>query len=191
MAFQDEKDAQSLEQMTDEEFWQRARTEVAKAATVLSPSESAALHQYLECGLQRGKCFVPLHAIEAVVPASSPLARLPFAPHWLHGVQAWRGEIVAVVNLDDYLSDIDTPVTGGMLLIARHPECAIGLRVPGVGLTTTIELEQLAPAITPSALYTPARVEVVKGLYDGCPVLDMVTLLADVTLQIEMAAHHD
>src|SRR5712691_3759472 len=80
MAFQDEKEAQSLEQMTDEEFWQHAQIEAAKAATVLSPSESAALHQYLECGLQRGKCFVPLHAIEAVIPASSPLARLPFAP---------------------------------------------------------------------------------------------------------------
>ncbi len=190
MAFQDEKDAQSLEQMTDEEFWQRALTEAAKAATILSPSESATLHQYLECGLQRGKCFVPLHAIEAVIPASTLLARLPFAPRWLHGVQAWRGEIVAVVNLDEYLSNIDTPVIGGMLLIARHPECVIGMRVLGVGLTTTIELEQLAPAITPSAFYTPAWVEVVKGLYDEYPVLDIATLLSDVTLQIEMAAHH-
>lgn len=190
MAFQNEKDAQNLEQMTDEEFWQHARTEAAQAAIVLSLSESAALHQYLECGLQRGKCFVPLHAIEAVIPASSPLARLPFAPHWLHGVQAWRGEIVAVVNLDDYLSGIDAPFTGGMLLIARHPECAIGLLVPEVGLTTTIEFEQLAPAIIPSAFYTTSRVDVVKGLYAGCPVLDIARLLGDVTLQIEMAAHH-
>lgn len=190
MAFQDEKDAQSLEQMTDEEFWQHAQIEAAKAATVLSPSESAALHQYLACGLQRGKCFVPLHAIEAVIPASSPFARLPFAPRWLHGVQAWRGEIVAVVNLDDYLSNVDTPVNGGILLIARHPECVIGLHVPGVGLTTTIEFEHLAPVITPSTLYPPTRVDAIKGLYTGHPVLDIATLLSDVTLQIEMAAHH-
>jgi chemotaxis signal transduction protein len=105
-------------------------------------------------------------------------------------VQAWRGEIVAIVNLDDYLSDIDTPVTGGMLLVARHPECAIGLRVPGVGVTTTIELEQLIPAIDPSPLYSPARVAMVQGVYNGCPVLDIAALLADVALQIEMAAHH-
>lgn len=191
MAFQDEKDAQSLEQMTDEAFWQCARAEAAQAATIPSPSESAALHQYLECALSRGICFVPLHAIEAVIPASSPLVRLPFAPRWLHGVQAWRGDIVAVVNLDDYLSNIDTPFTGGILLIARHPECVIGLRVPRVGLTTTIELEHLAPVAAPSPLYTPARVDVVKGLYDGYPVLDIATLLSDVTLQVEMAAHHD
>ena len=190
MAFQDEKDARLLEQMTDEEFWQRARMEAARAATVHSPPESVALHQYLECELQRGKCFAPLHAVEAVIPASSPLARLPFAPRWLHGVQAWRGEIVAVVDLEQYLSGLDTPASGGMLLIARHPECAIGLHVPAVGLTTSIEPEQLAPAIDPSPLYSSARIAVVQGVYNGCPVLDIIALLADVTFQIEMAAHY-
>lgn len=190
MAFQDEKDAQLLEQMTDEEFWQRARMKATPAARVLSPSESGALHQYLECGLQRSTCFAPLRAIEAVVPASSSLARLPFAPRWLQGVQAWRGEIVAVVGLDNYLSGIDTPANGGMLLIARHPECVVGLRVPEVGLTTTIEPEQVMPAIEPSPLYSPARTAVIQGAYNGCPVLDIGALLADVALSIEMAAHH-
>ncbi len=191
MAFQDEKDAHSLEQMTDEEFWQRARVEAAKASTALSPSESAGLHQYLACELRRGTCYVPLHAIEAVIPASSPLARLPFAPHWVHGLLAWRGEIVAVVDLDAYLSSSETPHNGGMLLIVRHPECAIGLHVSLIGLTTTIELEQLTPTTTPSTLYAPARADVVKGLYAGYPVLEVVALLSDVTLQIGMAAHHD
>lgn len=190
MAFQEEKDAQSLEQLTDAEFWERARAQAAEASTVLSTSESPGLNQYLECGLRRGKCFVPLHAIEGVIPASSLLARLPFAPRWMPSVLAWRGEIAAVVNLDEYLSDIDTPFSGGTLLIARHPEYVVGLRVPEVGLTTTIEFEQLAPAITPSTLYTPTRADVVKGLYTGCPVLDVAALLRDVTLQIEMAAHH-
>lgn len=190
MAFQDEKDAQFLEQMTDEEFWQRARMEAAQAAMLLSPSESATLHQYLECELQRGTCFVPLRVIEAVIPASSPLARLPFAPPWLQGVQAWRGEIIAVVDLDHFLSGIETSASGGMLLVARHPECAIGLRVSGVGLTTSIEPEQLEPPTNPSPLYSPARAAMVQAMYNGCPVLDIVALLADVTLQIEMAAHH-
>ena len=187
---QDEKDAQLLEQMTDEEFWQHVRAKATQAATLRFPSDSAALHQYLECEAQRGACFVPLRAIEAVIPASSSLARLPFAPHWLQGMQAWHGEIVAVVGLDHYLSGIDTPTSGGMLLIARHPECIIGLRVPGVGLTASIEPEQLASASDPSPLYSPARVAVVQGMYNGYPVLDIAALLADLALQIEMAAHH-
>ena len=188
MAFQDEKDAHSLEQMTDEEFWQHAREEAAKASTTFSPSESTALHQYLACELRCGTCYVPLHAIEAVIPASSQLARLPFAPRWVHGVLAWRGEVVAVVNLDEYLSGVETPLSGGMLLIARHPDCAIALHVPVIGLTTTIAPEQLTLA---SPLYAPARVEVVKGLYGAYPVLDAVALLDDMTHQIETAAHHD
>lgn len=190
MAFQDEKDAQLLEEMTDEEFWQRARTIATQAATVLSPSEGAALHQYLECSLQRGTCFAPLHAIEAVIPASTSLARLPFAPRWLQGMQAWHGEIVAVVGLDSYLSGIDTPANGGMLLIARHLECVIGLRVPEVGLTTAIEREQLTPAIDEFPLYSSAPAGVIQGAYNGYPVLDIGVLLADVALQVEMAAHH-
>ncbi len=191
MAFQDEKDARLLEQMTDEEFWERARMIAMQAATVLSAPEDAALHQYLECALQRGTCFAPLHAIEAVIPASTSLARLPFAPRWLEGVQAWRGEIVAVVDLDSYLSGIDTPADGGMLLIARHTECVIGLHVPEVGLTVAIEPEQLIPAIDRSPLYSSAPAAVIQGAYNACPVLDIGALLADVALQIEMAAHHD
>jgi chemotaxis signal transduction protein len=187
MAFQDEKDAQLLEQMTDEEFWQQARMIAAQAAMLPSPSDSATLHQYLECELEQCTCFVPLHAIEAVIPASSSLARLPFAPRWLRGVQAWRGEIVAVVDLNHYLSGTDTPASSGMLLIARHPECIIGLYVPGVGLTTSIEPEQLTPA-TDSA---PVQTAVIQGVYNGYPVLDMAALLADVALQVEMAAHYD
>jgi chemotaxis signal transduction protein len=202
MAFQDEKDAQLLEQMTDEEFWQRAHaqateaTRAAQTAALRSSYESAALHQYLACeSYSSGKYFVPLRAIEAVIPASSPPARLPFAPRWLQGVQAWRGEIVAVVDLDHYLSGIDTPASGGMLLLARHPECVIGLHVPGVGLIASIEPEQLAPVLeqmsrSPERSEGEGRAAVVQGMYNGCPVLDMVALLADVTLRIGMAAHH-
>ena len=188
MAFQDEKDAHSLEQMTDEEFWQHAHAEAAKASTAFSPSESTALHQYLACELRRGTCYVPLYAIEAVIPASSQFVRLPFAPRWVSGVLAWLGEVVVVANLDEYLSEIETPLSGGMLLIARHPECAIGLHVPVIGLTITIAPEQLTPA---SPLYAPARAEVVKGLYGEYPVLDAVALLDDMTHQIGMAAHYD
>ena len=196
MAFSDEQDARDLEQMTDEEFWQFARLEAAKVSPGVPDSDSSGASQYLECELQRGKCYAPLYAIESVIPASSSLARLPFAPRWLPGVMAWRGEIVAVVNLDEYLSGLETPFSGGMLLVARHPQCVIGLRVPGVGLTTSIEFEQLAPAAQEPAaeesgreptVYTVERAGVITGLYTGCPVRNVEALVRDVTLQIGMA----
>jgi chemotaxis signal transduction protein len=78
-----------------------------------------------------------------------------------------------------------------MLLIARHPECLIGLYVPEVGLTISIEPEQLTPAIDSSYLATPAQAAVIQGAYNDRPVLDIAALLADVALQVEMAAHYD
>ncbi|GAC1567596.1 MAG: hypothetical protein NVS3B14_14140 [Ktedonobacteraceae bacterium] len=140
--------------------------------------------------MQRGKCFVPLHALEEVLPAPHRFAHLPLTPRWMPGVLAWRGEIMAVVNLEEYLSDLAAPLSGGMLLVARHPECVVGLRVPAVGSTVMIEPEQLTPSITPLLPYTPARAGNVSGVYAGCPVLDVAALLHDVTLQVRMAAQH-
>ncbi|HLX58523.1 MAG TPA: chemotaxis protein CheW [Ktedonobacteraceae bacterium] len=189
MAFQNITEARSLEQMTDEEFWKHARSRAGDASRGISSSE-AGPRQYLECELQRGKCFIPLDAIEEVIPAPFRLARLPLMPRWMPGVLALRGEIMAVVNLDEYLSDIDTPFSGGMLLVARLSELTIGLRVPAVGLIITIEPEQITSSLTPSMSYTAARAAIVKEIYMGCPVLDVAALLNDVTLQVAMVAHH-
>ncbi len=192
MAFQDTRDAHSLEQMTDEEFWEYANSRAAEASTNVSSSATVVSHQYLQCEVQRGTCFVPLHLIEEVVPAPHSLTHLPFTPDWMPGLFSWRGEIVAVVNLEAYLSERedDAFASGGVALIVRHPECIIGLRLAAVGLTTTITVEQLTPASTLSPFYIPARVDVIKGIFHGSPVLDIEALLNDVTRQLGMAARH-
>jgi chemotaxis signal transduction protein len=181
---------QRLEQITDEEFWQYARARADEEASDPPSGESSHPDQYLECELRRGNCLVPLHTIEEVVAPPHRIALLPLTPLWMPGVAAWRGETIAVVNLDMYLSGIHTPSSGGFLLITRHTELIIGLYVPAVGLTTTIEFEQVAPSIGSSMLYTPTRAGVVKGVYAEVPILDVPALLSDVTQQIGMAAYH-
>lgn len=182
--------AQRLELISDEEFWQYARARANEDASAPSSSENTRPDQYLECELRRGNCLVPLRAIEEVVPPPHRFALLPQVPGWMPGVAAWRGETIAVVNLDMYLSGIDAPSSGGILLITRHTELIIGLYVPSVGLTTTIEFQQVAPSTGPSMLYTPTRAGVVKGVYAEVPVLDVPALLSDVAQQIGMAAYH-
>ncbi len=182
---------QRLEQITDEEFWQYARVRANEEASNPPSGESSHPDQYLECELRRGNCLVPLRTIEEVVPPPHRIALLPLTPRWMAGVAAWRGETIAVVNLDMYLSGIDAPSSGGYLLITRHTELIIGLYVPAVGLTTTIEFDVLyRPPTGPSMLYTPTRAGVVKGVYAEVPVLDVPALLSDVTQQIGMAAYH-
>jgi chemotaxis signal transduction protein len=87
-----------------------------------------------------------------------------------------------VIDLDLYLSGTGNSSPDAMLLVASHAELTIGLLVPGVGQTTTVQLEQMTPAT--------AQEGVVRGIYDGRTVLDAPALLSGVVQQIERAAHN-
>jgi chemotaxis signal transduction protein len=176
--------------MSYEEFWSHARRCAQQPSSVPS-SKSAYQNQYLECTLQRGQCLIPLSAVEEVVPPPHRFARLPLSPRWMPGVVAWHGETIAVVCLNAYLSGgDDTPRSEGMLLIARSSDVVVGLYVVDIGLTTTVEFEQLAPSPAPSMVYTPTRAGVVQGVHAEMPVLDVSALLSDVVQQIGAAAYH-
>ena len=111
------------------------------------------------------------------------------------GVIAWRGETIAAIDFDAYLSNrpADFP-NEGMLLIANHvgsPGLPLGLLVP------TIE-EQITPFMNSSPApirvdqtpiwHLPSRAAFVKGIQDEALVLDVPLLLADMVQQIEIAA---
>ncbi len=112
----------SLEQMSDEEFWNYARQRASVASRISFPEQDDQ-DQYLECKLSSGYCLLPLRAIIEVVPPPHRFARLPSTPGWMCSPDA-------------------------MLLVASHAELTIGLLVPGVGQTTTVQLEQMMPATT-------------------------------------------
>jgi chemotaxis signal transduction protein len=165
----------SLEQMSDEEFWNYARQRASVASRISSPEQDDQ-DQYLECKLSSGYCLLPLRAIIEVVPPPHRFARLPSTPGWMCGIAAWHGETIAVIDLDLYLSGTGNSSPDAMLLVASHAELTIGLLVPGVGQTTTVQLEQMMPATT--------QEDVVRGIYDGRPVLDAPALLTGVVLDL-------
>jgi len=171
--------AYSLEQISDEEFWHYAR----EHANVVSRDSSRAeddQDQYLELKLSSGSCLFPLNAILEVVPPPHRLARLPVIPTWMHGVAAWRGETIAVIDLDLYLSDTTISSPDGILLVANHAELTVGLLVPGIGPIITVQLEQMLPST--------AQAGMAKGIYAGASVLDIPALLTGIVQQIERAA---
>jgi len=157
--------AQRLGNMSEEEFWAFARKQ-ASGDAVSPSSENARAGHYLECVLRQRSCLLPLAAIEEVIPSPARYALLPAMPRWMPGLAAWRGEVMAVVNLEAYLSGIDLPSTGGLLLCMSHANLALGLFLPAIG-----------PTIAP-------------GKEQGTDVLDIDTLLTDVVRQIGMAAHN-
>jgi chemotaxis signal transduction protein len=175
--------ANDLERLADEEFWNYAR---ACADTVQPvPSEKNNYQdQYLECELSSGTCLIPLKDVIEVLPSPPQFTHLPLPPAWLCGLASWRSEAIPIVDLDGYLNGVNTPLTGGMLVIVRYSTMTVGLFVPGVGLTTTVQFEQTQPFPEPGIFYTPIRAGVIKGIYSEEPVLDISALLPDVIQQI-------
>jgi len=178
-----------LERMADEDFWNYAR---ARADTVpqIPSQESNHQDQHLECELSRGNCLIPLKTIVEVLPSSPQYTHLPLIPIWMRGLFAWRGEVIPLIDLDMYLCGVNSSRPGGMLVIANYHDITVGLLVPGIGLTTTVQFEQLDSPTGPTVFYTPIRAGVISGVYAEEPVLDVSALLPDVAQQIGMAAYY-
>lgn len=188
----DETQLQHLEQLSDEEFWGYARTLAYHAPVAAQPEE------YLECTLSKGSCLIPLSALNEVVLPPHRLALLPAIPEWMSGVIAWRGQVIAVIDLSMYLSGQTLDLSNGILLIAGHAGLALGLLVPSTGQTAPIQHDEQVASEDPtatiedkepaSAWYLPSRGIFVKGIQKEALVLDVLSLLADAVQQIEIAA---
>jgi chemotaxis signal transduction protein len=180
--------AQFLEELTDKEFWNYA-TELAYAVSA-SPSRP---EEYLECnceaiGHRRG--WLALVDLREVVSPPHQFTRLPGSPTWMHGIMAWRDEIIPVVDLGAYLTNnMAQPRVDGMVLVAHYKDLIVGLFVGGVGSMTTFELEHMVPLEhTPAndaALCTRTR-KAIKGVYADALVLDIPVILADIVEHLRM-----
>ncbi len=174
-----------LERMADEEFWNYARMH-ANAVSPVSPEKSNYQDQHLECKLSRGACLVSLKDVIEVLPSLQQYTHLPLAPTWLRGLIPWRGEAIALVELDTYLNGVSASHANGMLVIVSYSAITAGLLVPEIGLTTTVQFEQVQSFPGASVFYTPIRAGVIKGVFAEEPVLDVSALLPDVVQQIGM-----
>jgi chemotaxis signal transduction protein len=178
-----------LEHMADKEFWNYARVQ-AGIVQQIAPHERNYQVQHLECELSHGNCLIPLKVIVEVMLSPHQYTRLPLIPKWMLGLVAWRGEAIPLIDLDLYLCGVSASRLAGMLLIANYMDITVGLLVPGIELTTTVQFEQVNPSAGTTVSYTPIRGGVIQGVYAEKPVLDVSALLPDVVLQIGMAAYY-
>lgn len=189
--FFDSSSAADLERLSDEEFWNYAHELAGKTYQV--PEH----HEYLECELASGPCLVPLAALDEVVLPPHRLTLLPSMPSWMRGIIAWRGETIAVIDLDAYLSgSSDMLVTcppdrvlssEGTILITGLGEVPVGLLVPKVGETRPISSTTPTQAF---AWYMHGRAKDIKGADAETLVLDVDALLTDVVQQIGMPSQN-
>ena len=180
---------QNLEQLSDEEFWDYARQLARQVPAAAQPEE------YVTCKLSKGDCLIPLTTLYEVVGSPYRLALLPAIPEWMPGVVAWRGETIAVIDLDAYLSGYPAERPHeAMLLVANYAGLPVGLLVPAMGQTMPLQSEELIPSMDAinqeHSWYLPTRAALMKSKQGEALVLDVPLLLADVVQQIETAATH-
>jgi chemotaxis signal transduction protein len=187
--------AHFLEHLSDDEFWKLA----AEAAGAV-PVAPARADNYLVCGLRQGPCMLSLAHLREVVSPPYQFTRLPASPRWMLGITAWRGEMIAVIDLEAFLLDKNAlPLADrldGILLIASDQDIALGLLVSSVASTITLDIAWLALQ-EPVAAHnkTSLRVKAIKGIYDGqhgysehvdALVLDIPAILGEVTQNIRI-----
>jgi hypothetical protein len=71
--------------------------------------------------------------------------------------------------------------------MAQTTDQTLGLLVPGLGATTTIEVEQIAPLAEAATPEDRARSGIIEGSYANIPILTIPTLLTVLVQQIGMA----
>lgn len=177
-----------LEQMSDEEFWNYARQRA------LAVPEQPSHAEYVDCRLSSSTCLVPLGKLAEVLPPPYRLARLPGMPAWMVGIMAWRGETIAVVNLDLYFSPPQSAalplLTQGILLVVYAEEQALGLLVPALGMTMAVKLEEITPLAASSHVLLAKEAGILEGMYADIPILNISALLASLVQQIGMVTAH-
>src|SRR5579863_8026063 len=120
-AFEKERFIESLDQLSDDDFWRAAQTLAAQESPL------AATREYLECELSQHRCLAPLDALSEVCLPPRQYAFLPALPWWACGLAAWHGEVICVVDLAAFLSahlseqeqggrDYDDSLSAGVLL---------------------------------------------------------------------------
>src|ERR1700737_3573014 len=113
-AIQDKLAYQSIDLLTEEEFWDYARALAHRIPTPVSTRSQ----EVLICELSQETYIFPLSALNEVVPPPHLFAFLPAMPGWMPGIVAWRDQTIAVVDLEAYFSGhhMARPTEGTLLV---------------------------------------------------------------------------
>jgi chemotaxis signal transduction protein len=187
-----------LSQLSEEAFWNYART---LAGTVSTTREHSVAHEeYLECVSEKGRFLLSLAGLYEIVPPPRQYTVLPGNPVWVSGLAAWHGTAIVVVDLAKYLTgemnSIQEQLPPQSLLIAHAGNVSLGLLVHSNGnILPTNGILPVPSVVVPDEVptaamlwYVPARQTVIASMYADAIVLDIPALLTDIVRQIEIAA---
>jgi chemotaxis signal transduction protein len=151
------------EQLSNEEFWNLATQRAHSAPTI-----QAGANELLLCTLGHGYCILPLKMLSEILTPPHYFSLFPLPPVWMPGVSAWRGEVIAVIDMDAYLFFNPPASPGeheeGMLLVTQHNDLKLGLFVSSVETIVGTYNEEFIPLQNGDGRYPRLRTHVMKGI---------------------------
>jgi chemotaxis signal transduction protein len=193
---QGQTQADYLEQLSNQEFWNYAARLAAASGTSANQIEG-----YLECELRQGqvRAIFPLAALREVISPPHQITLLPTIPTWMAGLTAWRGEPIPVVSLDAYLDQANDQQAvlrvrhsnNQMLLVVQQEEITLGIFVAVVGSLTSLEPERLLPLEQSSIAGIHLSSHLLLGTYGGALILNIPEMLIDMMQQMRAMAVYE
>jgi chemotaxis signal transduction protein len=186
--------ARYLEQLSDQEFWRHA-ADLATAQSGVTP----VTEEYLICPWQLeadyaskqahnqmpAKVLVSLAHLREIVMAPAHFTYLPASPYWMIGIMAWRGESIAVIDLDAYLSRQQKQLhINKFVLIAQDKDITLGLYTTIASTINAFPPDQVQPLDQQMAQAQSHYADAISGIYADAFVLYLPTLLKTMVKQL-------
>jgi len=182
---------QFFEQLSDEEFWR-----YATEAALFVPSVQYQSDEYLVCYTGARRCIFPLATLGELVSPPQQLTFLPTLPAWTLGLTTWRGELIAVIDLDAYLWNGSKPtesifdmgdvqVQSERLLVVQTKDVTLGLVATVFNKTMRFDEQHMLPFDLTPDWCSLLRSGVVKGIIDDTLVLDIPFICNDIVRNLK------
>ena len=207
-------DIYSLEHLSDEEFWDIAFTKAFSTPSTQIPFAHLSLDTHTMPTQQEteahvspetalvfdGRYSFPLHALYEIISMPQHITFLPDTPAWMMGLTAWRGRILATIDLHTYMhttmssQDIHQHINQDVhvhqdeyfnLLIAHHADTILAFATT---VSTISTFEQIDTFIHPNS---SSSTSTTTSIQPSSVPLDIPTMFEDIVQRLERTAAHE
>jgi chemotaxis signal transduction protein len=158
------------------------------AAWQVDPQPSSPKEPLVVFAVGKERWGIALRWVREVI-AKPPLRAIPGTPRWVQGVTLYRGSIVALVDLKEFMDLPGPPVATPWVVLMQGKGAEFGLAVHALEGCFDVDLADLAQGRSGEALGLPStRVALLGITADRLAVIDGASLLASPDLVVHQMA---
>ncbi len=178
-----QQQAQLLEQLSDQEFWQHAHQ-------LAQPSPPNQVETHLIFTVDQYSFLLPLTALCEIISSPCTSTRLPTIPSWMMGIMTWHMKVIPVIDFSAYFTQSVARSSAQFLLVTQQEDLLVGLCIDHVESIIGYDVAQVDPFDFTQSPFFSRQISpsIIQGIYKGAFVLDEQALLPHIIEQIRVMA---